>query len=508
MNISVYRLYKPLKNHLNKISIKNGLYVIWAYINFLQFNGKFPRDIEVSIDFLKNKENIPLRGIFEWELALLAREVILNGQENPIFAKKDFNKWTYFSSAINKLKSFENGTWSIFGATENITKEISRVAKRQFPWQKKVSLALFFRYYKIFNNSRISPIVEKHLGLSVKNWYTIGIATLGASLTNCKFNIDPNIQIAGLTINDFDKFFSYTSTTTDNLKCIIERDVNYDEEFIYSFNPLEFYPFVKIENYYYCPVNTFIAWRITSGIYYDMDKNDGEFGRNFGLAFQDYLFEISKEILDSEKYVVLTEMPYSFGTIKKDSVDMIISDDKSAFFVEAKTKRLSTKSKSEFITNEAINKDLKILADSIVQVYLTINDYKNELYHHFNYDPNKKIFPLIVTLEERYLFGPELDNLDGKVREALKKKGLPEHYITDMPYSVLSSIGFECLIQRLNNSSIKGLMSNWFQSDKKGYNFTNFLVSQGNYKNINDFFPEIFESIVPEILSTKENVTR
>ena len=105
INKELYRLYKPLRNYLRPVSVENAFYVIWAYINNFQFDQEIPSDIEVGSNIVEKLNPIE-RGIYEWELSLLARECIANNQGNLLSSKENFNKWSYFSGAINKIKDF------------------------------------------------------------------------------------------------------------------------------------------------------------------------------------------------------------------------------------------------------------------------------------------------------------------------------------------------------------------------------------------------------------------
>ncbi len=390
INTELYRLYKPLRNYLRPVSVENSFYVIWAYVNNFQFDQPFPSDIEVDNNIIKKSDLIE-RGLYEWELSLLARECIANNQGELSSSKENFNNWNYFFGAINKIKDFENNVWTIIGST-SIRNELRRISHRQFPWQLKPSSDDFLRYYKIYNSPRISEIMEFKMGMTIKQWYVIGTAIAGAILNHPKMSIDPNIFISNITKKEFDIFLSFVSSDVDQIKRIINENIKFNDEYVYAFNPLEHYPLIKIGKYYYCPIITFLIWRITSGIYFDLIKNKGDeknFGSFFGLAFQDYLEEISNKILDKRKTIIIPEKKYLVKKDKKDSVDLILLQDKAAFFVEAKAKRLQSRSKSQLVSEQAIEKDLQIMAKNIVQVYATISDYKNNLYTNLSY---KKIF--------------------------------------------------------------------------------------------------------------------
>src|SRR5262249_4092861 len=77
----VYELYKPLRNYLREVGLLESLGVIRAYAAFLQFKRPFPFDIEVHRSLL-DARTVADRSLYEWELDVLVRELILNAQES------------------------------------------------------------------------------------------------------------------------------------------------------------------------------------------------------------------------------------------------------------------------------------------------------------------------------------------------------------------------------------------------------------------------------------------
>lgn len=502
----IYNLYKPLRNHLRAVSVENAFYVIWAYLNFFQFNKTLPSDIQVN-EIITSNQNNARRFLSEWELSLLAREIITNGQESLNGPIKNFQDYNYFSSAINKIKEFESNLSKLYINKNNILTELRRLSHRQFPWQQKPNSVDFIRYYKIYNNSRLKKVTENKLKLTIQQWYTIGTAITGGILSHPKFNIDPEVTIAGITKKHFDIFINFTSNNLKALKEIINRDVDYDDQYVYALNPLEYYPLIKIKEYYYCPIITFLIWRITSGIYFDL-VNEKDFGNNFGFAFQDYIEEISKKIFENKKIVFIPEEKYYINkNTPKDSVDFIIKKNNSAFFVEAKAKRIQNKSKTQLLSSETMEKDLNILAEDILQIYKTIKDHKNGHYKHFIYNESIIIYPLLVTLEDWYLFGEDVNNLKEMVKQKMINAKLPLIYLDVMPYTICSIKNYEHLIQVINNLEINAVMNDWFKPEHNGHNFGQFLFSNysGHYKSLDYYFPNDFENIFPR--SNYEKIT-
>lgn len=256
---------------------------------------------------------------------------------------------------------------------------------------------------------------------------------------------------------------------------------------------------IKINKYYYCPILTFLVWRITSGLYFDL-VDDKAFGDPFGFAFQDYVQEVSNKILNSKITSVIPEHEYFINKERKNSVDIILLQKDACFFVEAKAKRMQSKSKIQLLSNDAIEKDLNIIATGIVQTYKTINHYRNGYYPNLSYSRKRKVFPLIVTLEDWFLMGDHNISIKEKVKTKLVEESLPESFLNEMPYSICSMQNYEHLVQILNSHSIREIMSGWFIPEKEDHNFGQYLISRFNeeYKPIDHFFPGDFEKIFPD----------
>jgi hypothetical protein len=153
-----YQSYKPLRNYIRQLSLRESLYVIWAYVNYLQFHQAFPKDIEVSEQFLQAQHHYE-RHVYEWELETIAREIIING-ENIQYGSKTLRYWNNFSSLINKLKDLENIISGHYYNSSNVVFEMFRIAHRQFPWQGVPSPQSIMRNYKIFTDPEVDKIIK------------------------------------------------------------------------------------------------------------------------------------------------------------------------------------------------------------------------------------------------------------------------------------------------------------------------------------------------------------
>ena len=83
---------------------------------------------------------------------------------------------------------------------------------------------------------------------------------------------------------------------------------------------------------------------------------------------------------------VQPEAEYQVGKHRKDTVDWIVQEgDKSALFVECKTKSLTWASKVGLTHLAALDQDIRKLAGAVVQVYRTIADYNSNLYPNLHF---------------------------------------------------------------------------------------------------------------------------
>ncbi len=112
--MDVFKEYKPIRNRIAKLARDDALAVIWAYCQYLQIDDfKFPQEIQVEGKFFKL--DVPQQWISEWELELLAKEIILNG--GWVAAKgRTLRSWGTLSEIVNAIKDLENRIYGYFGS--------------------------------------------------------------------------------------------------------------------------------------------------------------------------------------------------------------------------------------------------------------------------------------------------------------------------------------------------------------------------------------------------------
>ena len=476
-----------------------SLGVVRAYLQHFQFGQALPNDIEVHPK-IRYARSMPERGVFEWELEILAKEIILN---SPDQGETELLRWNEFSGAINKLKEFEN---SLGGrhkkiVAPNILVELYRIAHRQFHWQVRPNAIMLARYYRLFSHPEMDALCQREMGLSAKKLYTIGLMFTGAYLDRFGLTYPFTINVPDITQEQFDAFVSRFACEITDLREAIRSHQSYDQDYAYTFNPLKAHPLLWLtlqgRRTLVAPIPTYLLRRFTEGICYDLYDSPG-FSGAFGTAFQQCVGDAAQAANIVGRLKILDEQRYRVGKNDKDSVDWIISDDTGHLFVECKTKRLTVRAKMAIASTEALDEELGKMASFVVQTYKTLVDARAGHYPHWTPD-GKPTHPIVVTLEDWFAFGDRiLLEIDRQVRNGLAARGIDAAICDQHPYSICSVAEFEQVIQVIEQVGIAKAMAERFASDRRGWLLSLAIQDAfpAEYSNLRvDLFPDALSEI-------------
>jgi hypothetical protein len=453
-----FEFYKPLRNHLRQVSLTESLGVVRAYIQYMQFGAAFPGDIEVASYFLRAQDAVE-RKMFEWELDLLCREIILHAADGPAnYSPKTLRKWDYLAGAINKLKDLENDLAKLY-PEGHILLELHRIAHRQFHWQRRPSGTWIARYYKIFGDAALAAIIERKIGLTVRDLYRLGLGMTGTYLDTLALTYPPNIAIPNLDRTKLDRFLAHFAIDIDDLKLEITATQQLNENYAYVFSPLRIHPLVWIEQRarIIAPIPTFLIRRFTEGVYYEI-RDEPDFSDAFGRSFQRYVGDVVARSNRAGRLTLHAEAEYVAGKDRRDTVDWMVAETSGTVFVESKTKRLRLEAKT-ILSREALDSEMEKLARFIVQVYKTINDYRQGKYPQKQY-AGEAILPMVVTLEEWHAFGDLIQGeIERRVERKLTEAGLPVIWLQEMPFVTCSAEDFESAIQVITAVGVTAVLA-------------------------------------------------
>jgi hypothetical protein len=440
--MAIQELYRTVKTLTRQLGLRESLYVIWAFSQYLQITEfEFPEDIEVANQFLA--AHPPQAMLAEWTLEQMTREVVRYADEEPTQGRS-LRQWAALARIANTLRDLEGEIYAQLVGEDRIHLELMRIAHRQFVWQQyRFDWRIAIRYYKLFNTPKIVAHAEKATGLTINEIYRIGIAYLGIFIGQPRANQQIDVQIPGLTRQHIDRFLAFASLTRDQLSSKLRDEHALDEGFGYRHSSLREFPLIQIsdqgQDEIACPIPTLLFWRVTTGLYYSLRRGRG-FTRALGESFERYVGEVLRQRVTNVGMSILKEEAYHVGLNRKHSVDWIIEQGgEAALFVECKTKRLTWISKAGLADLAALERDIRNLGRAVVQAYKTISDYRAGRYPHLAFIEERRIYPAIVTLEDWYFFGFDMPaRLDAAVRTIMEAGGLPIAWLDEMPYSIMS----------------------------------------------------------------------
>lgn len=434
--------YRKVRAIVRQLGCCDSLDVVWAYSQWLQVpNFQLPKDIQVHQSLLDTP--LPQAILSEFMLEQITSEVIRHADIIPRRGRT-LRQWNTLADIVNGLRDLENAIYLEFQIGSQIQLELMRISHRQFLWQQfSFQLVPIIRYYKLFDNPVIDNHIQTATGLTLKEIYLVGISYLGAFLRTPRVSRVLDIRIPGLTQEHYKRFLAFTSLPRNDLAERLRTEHSLDEGFGYRYSSLREFPMIGIyhdgQDQIACPIPTLLFWRITTGLYYTLKGVDG-FLTEFGSSFERYVGEVLRARVTSDLRSILDEEEYLVGKDRKLTVDWIVQQkDEAALFIECKTKRMTWASKSEIFELSSLENDLDRLAAAVVQIYKTIVDYKADRYPNLPFVEGRQIFPMVVTLEDWYIFGGELPaRLDDLVRAKMSSAKLPAAWLKDMPYSILS----------------------------------------------------------------------
>jgi hypothetical protein len=499
--------YQQLVARVRKLDRRESLYVIWSYAQLLQQRGfRMPRDIEVGRVLL---EANPMQTIVgDWSLEILTREVIKHAGEEAR-GGLSLRRWETFSTTLDLLRQLDGEIYAEYNEPAQIHLELMRISHQQFVWQRDgFSHQFFGRYRKIFDVPAINEMCLQHTGLSVRTLFLIGTLYMGHYVDSFVCDRVLAIEIRGLTQSDFERFLAIASCSQRELARLLRGDHALDERFKYKYSSLRQFPLVsgsfRGRDQLLCPQPTLLFWRFTQGLYYSLQQVAG-FPTAFGASFETYVGEVLDIRLSQPRFAVLPAEQYHVGRNRKDTVDWIVSEAgaSTALFIECKTMRLTWNSKAGLTDLRDLAQDIRKLAGAVVQLYKSVLDYEAGRYPNLPFDEDRRIFPVVATLEDWIVFGEELPTrLDREVRTALRSANLDDGLVDRVPFTIMSVNELETAAGIVNLRGIATVMTDKVTDrELRRWSMETYLMQRFPAERgaLPDLFPDAIADAFPEM---------
>lgn len=453
---SVYDSYKPLRNMMRQCHLETSLADVWYLSQHIMNDGQAPVQPGMRPYSLK-------QYLFPWDLPTIAREVVLNADHK---GKKRLNSWSSMRTVINTIRSIENACSKKRLIAEDVMKELHRISHRQFPWRQDNDLVGLLRYLKVFGSPEVGPILERATGFNIRDYFLLGMWLTAHLQQRFDINAQEDFSAFGIPRDRSLAFFLSMSSTVEELRVDMAGLQKYDETWEYTWSPLEAKPLVSLDpnnrHHLYCPVPDLLLRRFSHGMYYDLVKSVG-FDSAFGTSFQNYVGEILRAVFNQSNFTVFDEKEYYIGDERHHGTDWILGGVDANLFIECKTKRMKQAAKFSVDGPDLVG-EIGIMADAVVQLYKNIKEAETG---QSKWTPTgMPNFPLVVTLEDWFLFGPLPQNLLMEaVADRMRKVGLDLALMETMPYAIASAREFERFTGVIKEVGIKAFFARKHNAD-------------------------------------------
>jgi hypothetical protein len=174
--------YRLIRNLTRQLGLRDSLYVIWAYCQYLPLNEfELPPDIQAGQQFLDS--DVPQQTLPEWTLEIIAKEVIRYADEEARRGRS-IKQWNTLAQLANGIRDLEGEVYATLPAGR-IHLEIMRISHRQFTWQQqRFGWVPIIRYYKMFNTPEISELSRQTTGLTIDEIFLMACCISQRSLLN------------------------------------------------------------------------------------------------------------------------------------------------------------------------------------------------------------------------------------------------------------------------------------------------------------------------------------
>jgi hypothetical protein len=452
--MSFYQDYKPFRNFMRRFKTLPTLIALWSYARHVFDGESLPRGLPIGLP----QSLAPLNTHFyPWELEILVRETLLHA--DPAGGELDLRQWLPLAKAINHIRRLDDRL-SVHTDGPALLLELNRMAHRQFRWQERQDLAWIARIYKIYARESIDRLVQSELGMSTRQVVLFGSHIAGNFIARHSLPTTLDYTSFGISREAAEGMFEKVTCDVSQLRTQLREQQSYDPAWLYTWNPLEQRPLIRVDparpDEVICPIPKYALRRLTTGIFYDLIPAKG-FDHLYGEAFQRYIGEVCSVSCPPPLFTLRAEQAYQVGKGERhDGIDWVLSDAGGHLLIECKTKRMALGSK--MLTNpDSLEKDLLALARAVVQTYKNTQDVING---RAGWSRGAlPVYPLIVTLDEWYMLGPHLrETLHEKIQRLLEEAGLSPTLLIEMPLTIASVREFEFAVQVIAHVGVSGLM--------------------------------------------------
>jgi hypothetical protein len=430
-----------------------------------------------------------LHGVSQWGIDTLIRDLLATG---CLFGSRRLQRWREFADIGNRLHTLEDQIYGDHPHREgDVLYELFRIAHRQFPWQNGMSKDYMARYVALYRSPELAAVIEAEFGVSFDEIFRWAVLLFSAFSKGVRVDEASMTRMMKGDQAARARLIDRVALELPTLRKMARDSSIPDINFAYRPNPLREKPIIHAIDeaggpLLYCPVPAYLLERLLDGLYYDV-VNRKDFPNAYGRAFQWYVEEVCRSAASS-KLRVLGEAKYGHQKLRRDSIDLILSDDSGDLFIECKTRRVSRQAKVDLRSTSIIAQEMEKMSESIFQSYKTLNDALNGGYAHWQ-SRRLPSYLLIVLLNPWYITGPKLwEHVFDGVKTRLTRSSIPVSILSEAPPTICSIAELEALarvlsevsLDRVLSQKVEAAYSQWLLGTYLNEHFANVLARQSN----------------------------
>lgn len=344
---------------------------------------------------------------FKWEIENVLLLMLSTPKQTVNFLRApDYRSYDTVAGILNQLKRAERAEERVLLNSGNILFEVPRMAHKQFMWQRIMfEPARLYRYYFVYGQGKCAEYFEHKYGLSINDFAVGCIGLYGLAMRNA-WQSPPTVPVdLPLRQDVFEKTLAIISLemqairadTTDRINKVASRE---KAKIAYLPSSLRRYPIItsaKHDNQMIAPLPQLIIFRMTSGLYYDLQGGPQTLIEEANGRFE----EFGKKLLDARcpRFEVLREHEYAVSKAKTyRTPDLLLKDDGLVKVVfECKATKLTFEAQFGDDPYVEAPKAYSQIAKGMSQLWKFFSRVRRGIYTQENVDSNAR--GVILTME-------------------------------------------------------------------------------------------------------------
>lgn len=391
---------------LSHLDDASTMQLMWA-INVLQSDAT--TDLTRYIRYPEDAARAQLGDryfAFKWEIENTLLLMLSTPKQENLLSAQAYRDYNTVATVLNQLKQAEQAEERVLLHSQNVLFEIARLAHKQFMWQRIMfEPARLYRYYFVYGQGRCAEYFEQKYGLTI-NDFAVGCIGLYGLAMQAAWRRLPSIpDEIPLRKDAFEKTLGIISLEMQAMRADTAQRIEVSAsrekaKIAYLPSSLRRYPIVtssKHNNQFIAPLPQLIIFRMTSGLYYDLQGGPQSLIEEANGRFEEY----GKKLLDARcpRFEVLREHEYSVTKAKTyRTPDLLLKDGGSVKVVfECKATKLTFDAQFGDDPYTEAPKAYSQIAKGMSQLWKFFSRARRGIYLKENVDPNAR--GVILTME-------------------------------------------------------------------------------------------------------------